>query len=111
MIEMTDAARDWLAKEGFDPAFGARPLRRTLQRQAVACAQLDEGLQFAGGLLLLQQHPAGERRHQADLGAPCRRCCSAYPAGTAKILWVGTVTIIFKKPVAKYSYRHVHSRL
>ncbi len=32
-IVLTDAARDWLAKEGFDPLFGARPLRRTLQRK------------------------------------------------------------------------------
>lgn len=32
-IELTDGARDWLADEGYDPKFGARPLRRTLQRQ------------------------------------------------------------------------------
>ncbi|HLF28482.1 MAG TPA: AAA family ATPase [Anaerolineae bacterium] len=32
-IELTDAARQWLAKEGYDPQFGARPLRRTLQRR------------------------------------------------------------------------------
>ena len=32
-ISLTDEARDWLAKEGFDPVFGARPLRRTVQRQ------------------------------------------------------------------------------
>ncbi len=32
-IELTDAARRWLAEQGFDPAFGARPLRRTLQKQ------------------------------------------------------------------------------
>ncbi len=31
-IELTAAARKWLAEEGYDPAFGARPLRRTLQR-------------------------------------------------------------------------------
>jgi ATP-dependent Clp protease ATP-binding subunit ClpC len=31
-VELTEAARKWLAKEGYDPAFGARPLRRTLQR-------------------------------------------------------------------------------
>jgi ATP-dependent Clp protease ATP-binding subunit ClpC len=31
-IELTDAARKWLAREGYDRAFGARPLRRTLQR-------------------------------------------------------------------------------
>jgi len=31
-IELTDAARAWLAEQGYDPAFGARPLRRTLQK-------------------------------------------------------------------------------
>jgi ATP-dependent Clp protease ATP-binding subunit ClpC len=32
-IELTDTARTWLAEQGYDPAFGARPLRRTLQKQ------------------------------------------------------------------------------
>jgi ATP-dependent Clp protease ATP-binding subunit ClpC len=32
-IELTDQARVWLAEQGYDPAFGARPLRRTLQKQ------------------------------------------------------------------------------
>ena len=32
-VELTEEAKAQLAKEGFDPAFGARPLRRTLQRQ------------------------------------------------------------------------------
>jgi ATP-dependent Clp protease ATP-binding subunit ClpC len=31
-IELTDAARSWLAKEGYDPAFGARPLKRAIQK-------------------------------------------------------------------------------
>ena len=31
-IDMTDAARDWLASEGFDRTYGARPLRRVVQR-------------------------------------------------------------------------------
>jgi ATP-dependent Clp protease ATP-binding subunit ClpC len=31
-IELTDAARDYIAQVGYDPQFGARPLRRTLQR-------------------------------------------------------------------------------
>ncbi|NLG83965.1 MAG: ATP-dependent Clp protease ATP-binding subunit [Firmicutes bacterium] len=31
-IEVTPAARELLAKEGFDPNFGARPLRRAIQR-------------------------------------------------------------------------------
>jgi ATP-dependent Clp protease ATP-binding subunit ClpC len=33
IIELTETARAWLADQGFDPAFGARPLRRTLQKQ------------------------------------------------------------------------------
>ncbi|MBI3173628.1 MAG: AAA family ATPase [Chloroflexi bacterium] len=31
-VELTDAACQWLAKEGYDPAFGARPLRRAIQK-------------------------------------------------------------------------------
>lgn len=31
-VDLTEAARKWLAKEGFDPNFGARPLRRVLQK-------------------------------------------------------------------------------
>jgi ATP-dependent Clp protease ATP-binding subunit ClpC len=31
-VELTNAARKWLAKEGYDPAFGARPLRRAIQK-------------------------------------------------------------------------------
>ena len=30
-IEVTDAARTWLGTTGFDPAYGARPLRRLIQ--------------------------------------------------------------------------------
>ncbi|MFC1992879.1 ATP-dependent Clp protease ATP-binding subunit [Chloroflexota bacterium] len=31
-IEVTDAAKSWLTKEGFDPVYGARPLRRAIER-------------------------------------------------------------------------------
>ena len=31
-VQLSNAARAWLAKEGFDPAFGARPLRRAIQK-------------------------------------------------------------------------------
>ncbi|HEX8779644.1 MAG TPA: AAA family ATPase, partial [Nocardioides sp.] len=30
-IEVTDAAKQWLAQAGYDPAYGARPLRRLIQ--------------------------------------------------------------------------------
>ncbi|MCB0978669.1 MAG: AAA family ATPase, partial [Acidimicrobiales bacterium] len=32
-LDITPAAEQLLAKEGFDPAFGARPLKRVIQRQ------------------------------------------------------------------------------
>ena len=31
-IEASEAAREWLSREGFDPVYGARPLRRAIQR-------------------------------------------------------------------------------
>ena len=32
-LSVTDGARAWLAKHGYDPAFGARPLKRLIQRE------------------------------------------------------------------------------
>ena len=32
-LEITDAAREFVAREGFDPVYGARPLKRFLQRE------------------------------------------------------------------------------
>ncbi|MEX2430605.1 MAG: AAA family ATPase, partial [Dehalococcoidia bacterium] len=31
-VELTDAAKDWLVEEGYDPVYGARPLRRAVER-------------------------------------------------------------------------------
>lgn len=31
-IHLTESARNWLARQGYDPQFGARPLRRAVQR-------------------------------------------------------------------------------
>ena len=30
---MTEKAKEWLAKKGFDPAYGARPLKRVIQKE------------------------------------------------------------------------------
>ena len=32
-IVLTDAAKDYLAREGYDPAYGARPLKRLIQKE------------------------------------------------------------------------------
>jgi ATP-dependent Clp protease ATP-binding subunit ClpB len=34
-LELTDEARDLLIEEGYDPVYGARPLKRTLQRRVL----------------------------------------------------------------------------
>ena len=31
-LDLTDAARRWLARVGYDPVYGARPLKRTVQK-------------------------------------------------------------------------------
>ena len=31
-IDLTHAARDWLGRVGYDPVYGARPLKRAVQR-------------------------------------------------------------------------------
>jgi len=31
-LELTDKAKSWLAREGYDPVYGARPLRRAIER-------------------------------------------------------------------------------
>ena len=33
VLTVTDAAREWLTLTGFDPVYGARPLRRLMQRE------------------------------------------------------------------------------
>jgi ATP-dependent Clp protease ATP-binding subunit ClpB len=50
MLTVTDKARDYLARDGYDPAYGARPLKRTLQRkiQDPLALMLLDG-KFAGG--------------------------------------------------------------
>jgi ATP-dependent Clp protease ATP-binding subunit ClpB len=31
-LELTEAAKEYIAREGYDPVYGARPLKRFLQR-------------------------------------------------------------------------------
>ena len=61
-LEVTDAAQHLLAKEGFDPAFGARPLKRVIQREVgdrLAVAIL-EGKLADGDTVHLDVGPDGE---------------------------------------------------
>ncbi len=35
LLELSDAAKDFLAREGYDPSFGARPLKRVIQKKVL----------------------------------------------------------------------------
>jgi ATP-dependent Clp protease ATP-binding subunit ClpC len=60
-IELTDAAKNLLAEKGYDPALGARPLRRTIQREIED--KLSEKLlykEFAAGQTIIVDARDGE---------------------------------------------------
>lgn len=56
---VTESARELLAKEGFDPTFGARPLKRTIQRliQNPLAMKLIEGEFKEGDVVVANQNP------------------------------------------------------
>jgi len=56
-LELTDAAKALLAEEGYDPVFGARPLKRTLQRriQRPLAKELLAGNFVAGDTILVDR--------------------------------------------------------
>jgi ATP-dependent Clp protease ATP-binding subunit ClpB len=61
-LTVTDGARGWLAKAGYDPDYGARPLRRVLQRSVedpLALALL-EGRYSEGSRVTVDATPAAD---------------------------------------------------
>jgi ATP-dependent Clp protease ATP-binding subunit ClpA len=60
VVELTDHARAWLAQQGYDPQFGARPLRRALQRfvESPLSVQLLKGAFRRGDVVLVDANQA-----------------------------------------------------
>lgn len=61
-LEVDDGAREWLAQRGYDPAYGARPLRRLIQ-QAIGdtlAKELLAGHIFDGDIVHVSVAPDGE---------------------------------------------------
>jgi ATP-dependent Clp protease ATP-binding subunit ClpC len=71
-LELTTAAKELLAKRGFDPVLGARPLRRTVQREIEDT--LAEKLLFgeirAGQIVLVDIEGEGAEAHFTFRGTP-----------------------------------------
>jgi ATP-dependent Clp protease ATP-binding subunit ClpA len=61
-LTVSDAARNWLAEHGYEPAFGARPMARLIEDRIKR--PLSEALLFGalenGGAVRVDQDPAGE---------------------------------------------------
>jgi ATP-dependent Clp protease ATP-binding subunit ClpB len=60
-VEVTDRAKDVLIADGYDPSYGARPLKRTIQRQVLdpLAMRVLQG-EFREGDLVRVDAPAGE---------------------------------------------------
>jgi ATP-dependent Clp protease ATP-binding subunit ClpB len=85
-LRVTDAAREWLALEGWDPAYGARPLRRLVQRQI--------GDQLARALLSGEVHDGDtvvvDRPEDPSVaGLAVRRAQTPAPAGAGPLPLTG----------------------
>jgi ATP-dependent Clp protease ATP-binding subunit ClpB len=83
-LELTDAAKELLANEGYDPVYGARPLKRAIQRrildplaQAVLRGEFREGetvvVDNAGGRIVF--------RHKARADQPAEAASAGATAG------------------------------
>ena len=61
-IEISDRAKELLAKEGYDPAFGARPLKRALQKEIIdpLAMKLLEGKVKSGDVVFVNAGEGGK---------------------------------------------------
>jgi ATP-dependent Clp protease ATP-binding subunit ClpC len=57
-VELTEKGRTWLAKQGYDPTFGARPLRRAIQKfvESPLSVELLSGKFAKGGKVTVDVH-------------------------------------------------------
>jgi ATP-dependent Clp protease ATP-binding subunit ClpB len=87
-IELTPAARALVLAEGFDPAYGARPLRRAVQRlvQDPLALEILEGRVLPGALVRVDADAAAGRMKFAvtEAGASAESAEPAVAAGRAK---------------------------
>jgi ATP-dependent Clp protease ATP-binding subunit ClpB len=79
-LELTPAAQELLLSEGYDPAYGARPLRRTIQR----LIQDPLAMQILQGTVLPGDHVRVDRDGQKD-AMRFERAPSKQPAAAARI--------------------------
>jgi ATP-dependent Clp protease ATP-binding subunit ClpB len=79
-LELTPAAQELLLREGYDPAYGARPLRRTIQK----LIQDPLAMQILEGAVLPGDHVVVDRDRQTDV-MRFERTSAKQPAAAARI--------------------------
>jgi ATP-dependent Clp protease ATP-binding subunit ClpC len=76
-LELTEAAKEALVREGYDPVFGARPLRRVIERRIanplskrILAGEFDEGdtalVGYENGEYTFGKRSAGNSRRKAE---------------------------------------------
>ena len=79
-LSVSDAVLDYLAKEGYDPKFGARPLKRLIQTKIltpVATMMINEGM-LRGGTVKVDMK-------KEELSFEVKKKVRATPSGARKI--------------------------
>jgi ATP-dependent Clp protease ATP-binding subunit ClpC len=83
-IDITQAARSWLVKVGYDPAYGARPLRRAIEQHVenALASRLLAGEFKEGDTVVVDQGPEGLTFSPAksNAGRKTRRPVGSKPA-------------------------------
>jgi ATP-dependent Clp protease ATP-binding subunit ClpB len=84
-LVVTDAARLHVAREGYDPVYGARPLRRAIQRsiENPLARRLLSGEIPPGGTVTIDVGPDGSLTFNGSTEAPPRARPSAAPGSSA----------------------------
>jgi ATP-dependent Clp protease ATP-binding subunit ClpB len=67
-VRLTEAAKDQLVREGYDPTYGARPLKRTIQRRVldILALRVLEGDFVEGDTIEVDAGPDGLRFEKRD---------------------------------------------
>ncbi len=78
-VVLTDAAKEWLVREGYDPAYGARPLKRAIQRHILdpLAMRVLEGEFREGDVVQVDAGPCGPAVREAASRRGCWRLIGA----------------------------------
>lgn len=90
-LAATDGAKAWLAERGFDPVYGARPLKRTIQREVETpiAKLLLAGTFSAGSTIFIDARPGDDRLSISSVDPALRR--GGLPAGNSESVKPGSV--------------------